>query len=215
MAQTAPAPIGLLLADDHTMFRSALRRVLEAETDLRVIGEAGDGLSLMRQAAQVLPDVVCMDVRMPGIDGIEATRQLLTLSPRTRVIGLSALQDRYHVNAMLSAGARGYVSKADALEEIVRAVRWVHSRTQPYLSPGLASDWIARTALQRDSALSRREREVLRCIAQGMTSARIARDLDIAIATVEVHRRNLMRKLDLHSIAELTKFAIREGLIEP
>ncbi len=207
----------VVLADDHQMFRQALRAMLEKDADIEVVAEAGDGHELLRLAKQTQPDIVCMDVGMPGMNGIEATRQLLSSNPGIKVIGLSAFADQHFVMDMLNAGAMGYVTKAEAGDELLRAIRSVQvNRT--YLCPDVAVNVASalRTSSGRDASfaprLGARERQVLQLIAEGHTSPQIADRLHLAASTVEVHRRNIMRKLDLHSVAELTKYAVRNGI---
>lgn len=206
----------ILLADDHQMFRHALRTMLEKETGVLVVGEAGDGQALLKLAATTPADVVCMDIGMPRMNGIEATRRLVALNPAIKVIGLSAFTDRDFVVDLLKAGASGYVTKAETGEELLRAIRSVRlNRT--YLCPEVASTLTGalidgsegKLAVQR---IGPRERQVLQLVAEGNTSAEIAEQLHVAFSTVEVHRRNIMRKLDLHNVAELTKYAIRNGI---
>ena len=206
----------VLLADDHQMFRHALRTMLEKESSIHVVGEAGDGQELLKIAAKTAVDVVCMDIGMPQMNGIEATRRLLAIDPAIKVIGLSAFTDRDFVLDMLKAGAAGYVTKAETGEELLRAIRSVRlNRT--YLCPEIASTLTG--ALIDGSGgsptaprIGPRERQVLQLVAEGNTSAEIAERLHVAFSTVEVHRRNIMRKLDLHNVAELTKYAIRNGI---
>jgi two-component system NarL family response regulator len=208
--------IRVLLADDHQMFRHALRTMLEQEANIQVVGEAGDGQALLKVAAETEADVVCMDIGMPQMNGIEATRRLLAIHPAIKVIGLSAFIDRDFVLDMLKAGASGYVTKGETGEELLRAIRSVRlNRT--YLCPEIAS--VLTGALIDGSngspaapRISARERQVLQLVAEGNTSAEIAERLHVAFSTVEVHRRNIMRKLELHNVADLTKYAIRNSI---
>ena len=206
----------VLLADDHPMFRELIRTMLERDSSIQVVGEAGDGQELLKIAAETAADVVCMDIGMPQMNGIEATRLLLAINPAIKVIGLSALTDRDFVLDMLKAGAAGYVTKAETGEELLRAIRSVRlNRT--YLCPEIASkldDAVPKHSDDRLAAqpLGRRERQVLQLVVEGHTSAQIAERLQVAFSTVEVHRRNIMRKLNLHNVAELTKYAIRTGM---
>jgi DNA-binding NarL/FixJ family response regulator len=213
--------IDVLIADDHAMMREGLRSILEKGKDgeIRVVGEAADGRAVLKLAADHEPDVVVMDVALPGLSGIEATRRLVASHPRTRVIALSTYADKRYVLAMLEAGARGYVLKEAAGVELIRAIRSA-VLNQVYLSPKVAAG-VAESAVAvargsgtelAGSVLGGREREVLQLIAEGKTSKQIASTLCISVNTVEAHRRNIMRKLGLHSVAELTKYAIREGL---
>jgi len=209
--------IRVVLADDHKMILAALRSMLEKETDIAVVGEAGDGAALLELVVRTTPDVAVVDIGMPGMNGIEATQRLLAGQPRLKVIALSAYSDKRFVLEMLNAGAKGYLVKASAGDELSRAIR-VIAQGQTYLSPEVAGT-IVETARGKTSRagnaganLGRREREVLALLAEGNSSSKIAARMHIAAGTVEVHRRNIMRKLDLHNVAELTKYAIREGL---
>lgn len=209
----------IVLADDHQMFRHALRALLEKEANLQIVGEAADGEALLMLAAELSIDLVCMDIGMPGMNGIEATRRLLAIQPEAKVIGLSAFSEGHFISDLLAAGAHGYVTKAAAADELLRAIAAV-GQGRIYLSPELDADIrpVAHHADAQSSStrqLSARERQVLQLIVEGHTSARIAKQLHIAVSTVEVHRRNLMRKLGLHSVAELTRYAIRSGICQP
>ena len=212
--------IRVVLADDHRMILAALRSMLEKETDIAVVGEAGDGAALLDVVARTVPDVAVVDIAMPGMNGIEATRRLLAGHPRLNVIALSAFSDRRFVLEMLNAGAKGYLVKASAGDELARAIRAI-AQGQTYLCPEVAGSIVdaargkTSPAGSTSANLGRREREVLALLADGKSSSEIAARLHIAVSTVEVHRRNIMRKLDLHNVAELTKYAIREGLISP
>lgn len=207
----------VLLADDHKMFREALRSMLAKETEIEVVAEVGDGRDVLIAAAKTKPDIVCMDVSMPGLNGVEATRRLVAAQPGVKVIGLSAYSDKRFVMEMLNAGAAGYVTKGDAGDELLRAIQAVR-KNQTYLCPEVAAGLV--DVLRGNSAdavsplpqLGSREREVLQLVSEGMTTPQIAERLHLAPSTVEVHRRNIMRKLNLHSVAELTKYAIRTGL---
>lgn len=209
----------ILLADDHQMFREALRAMLEKEPNLEIVAETGDGLQVVRLARDTSPHIVCMDIGMPGMNGIETTRCLVAACPFVKVIALSAYSDPRYVLEMMNAGAAGYVTKADAGDELLRAIRAVQ-RDRTYLCPevaGAVTD--ALVAKQEDPSapagprLGSRERQVLQLVAEGCTSPQIAGRLHIAPSTVEVHRRNIMRKLGLHSVADLTRYAIRTGLV--
>lgn len=212
-------PIRILIADDHAMVRSSLRRLLDREPGFEVIAEAEDGESAARLCADHKPDVVIMDVIMPGaITGIEATKRIVDSYPRIRVIGLSGYADRSNIAKMLRAGAAGYLLKVCEYDELRRAVTVVHAG-QTYLTPEAATVVVAeyQASARHDEpranrALSSKEREVLGQIATGRTSREIGEQLGTSVKTVESHRRNIMKKLDIHSVAGLTKFAIREGL---
>lgn len=191
------------------MVREALRLVLAAERDFAVVGEAGDGRAALALAARTDPDVVVLDVALPDMTGPEAARRLRAGGACARLLALSANGDGRCVREMLKAGADGYVTKRAAADELTRAIRAL-AAGQAFLSPE-----VARTVVDgRDPAakLGARERTVLKLITEGAHSPAIAAELGIAVATVEVHRRNIMRKLDLHSVAALTRYAIREGL---
>ncbi|NMF89790.1 response regulator [Aromatoleum petrolei] len=208
--------IQVALADDHRMFLHALRAMLEKEPGIEVIGVAGTGDELLALVSTKQVDIACIDIGMPAMNGIETTRRLLAIRPNLKVIGVSAFSDRQFVLDLLNAGAKGYVTKAEAGEELLRAIHTVQ-QGKTYLCPDVAAT-VASALLDntpRDTSMPRvtaRERQVLQLIAEGHTSGRIAERLHLAASTVEVHRRNIMRKLDLHSVAELTKYAIRNGI---
>ncbi len=210
--------VKVLLVDDHRMMREGLRLILDQEPDIEVAGEADTGRAALELAEKFQPDVVVMDIGMPDLNGIEATRRIRKLCPAARVIALSTYSDRRYVVGMLEAGSSGYVLKNAAAEELVRAIQEV-VRGEKYLSPELTgtvvSDYIRRAmspgAAER-SVLAPREREVLQLIAEGKTSKQVAAQLFIAVKTVDMHRQNIMNKLGMRSVAELTKYAIRQGL---
>ena len=210
--------MNLLLVDDHRLMRDGVRALLEQEPDLHVVGEAADGRSAVELAEKLRPDLVLMDITMPGLSGVEATRRLQSTLPRTRVLGLSMNADRRYVQAMFEAGAWGYMLKSAASEELIRAVRSV-AADQKYVSPAIAG--VVVEALvggpgTRDAdplaELSAREREVLQLIAEGHTSKQIADTLGVAASTIETHRKQVTAKLHVRSVAELTKLAVRAGL---
>jgi two-component system NarL family response regulator len=210
--------IRILLVDDHQMMRDGLRSILDLEDDLDVVGEAGNGYQALELAETLRPDVVVMDIGMKDLNGIEATRQIKSQDPEAKVIALSTYSDESYVLGMLEAGASGYVLKDAAVEEMCRAIRAAVAG-QHFLSPEIAGSVVAShlrgPSQDRASAatsLAPRERQILQLLAEGHTSSEIARQLHIATTTVDSHRRNIMKKLDLHSVAELTKYAIREGL---
>ncbi|HSU67178.1 MAG TPA: response regulator transcription factor, partial [Tepidisphaeraceae bacterium] len=201
--------LNVLIADDHRIFRQGLKSLLEKEPDLRVAAEAQNGREVVELADQASPDLVIMDVAMPGLNGIEATRKLLALKPGIRVIGLSMHTDRRFVSEMLKAGAVGFVSKDSAFEELVQAIRTVLAG-KVYLSPAAAGvvvdDYLRRSSVGEANAfssLTAREREVLQLMAEGRNTKQIAMDLHVSIKTVETHRRQIMEKLELFSVAEL------------
>ena len=211
----------VLLVDDHTMFREALHLMLEREPGIEVIGELGDGVDIEQKVAQLRPDIVIMDVSMPGVNGIQATRNLRLNFPETKVLALSAFSYKQFVMEMLDAGAIGYVVKSAAGEQLVQAIASaVEGKT--FLCPEASLTLVEasrRAGSNSASAsqirqLGRRETQVLRLLAQGKSSPQIGEDLHIATSTVDVHRRNIMNKLDLHTVAELTRYAMRTGLAD-
>jgi DNA-binding NarL/FixJ family response regulator len=205
----------VLIADDHKMMRDGLRAVLE-KAGIFVCGEAADGFEVVELAQALQPEIVVMDISMPQLNGVDATRQLLAKCAAVRVIALSMYSDRRYVTAMFKAGAVGYLLKNSASGELIQALHAVADGLT-YVSPTIAAtvvvDWMApQTAVAADKPLSAREREVLQLLAEGNSSKEIANRLGVSVPTIETHRRQIMGKLKLHSIAELTKFAIREGL---
>jgi len=212
--------IRVLIADDHTMFRAGLRALLATEQDIEVIGEAADGEEAVAKSRKLVPDVVVMDILMPGMNGIEATSRLAAECPTTKVLVLSMYDDDEHVQQLLAAGASGFVLKQATSEELVRAIREVMAGSSP-LSPSIAAkvvrDYARRVRDEQETsatgALTAREREVLILVAQGQTNQAIAERLGLSRKTVDVHRTNLMRKLKLHDVTELVKYALRAGLI--
>jgi two-component system NarL family response regulator len=209
----------VLLVDDHTMFREALRSMLEKEPTIEIVGELGDGAQVEDNVARLNPDIVVMDISMPTVNGIEATRRLLARFPNLRVVALSAFGYKQFVTEMMDAGALAYVVKSSAGEQLMLAIQSV-MKGHTYLCPETAATLVTSTrgngsATMGASAkvrLGRREMEVLRLLAEGKSSPKIGEELHIAPSTVDVHRRNIMSKLDLHSVADLTKYAIRTGL---
>ena len=210
--------IRVLIADDHKIMLAGLRSLLEKQTDFEVVGEAENGRKAVQMALEKTPDVVVMDVSMPDLNGIEATTQIVESLKETRVIALSMHSDKRFVMGMLRAGASGYLLKDCASQELANAIYQV-AAGKKYLSPeitgvviddfllGGASEGVAATA----SVISAREREVLQLIAEGWSTKQIASHLYVSIKTIETHRRQIMKKLDLHTIADLTKYAVREG----
>lgn len=206
----------ILLVDDHSVVRHGFGMILSAQPDLEVIGEAINGREAVDIAQKLKPDVVVMDVSMPELNGIEATRRILTAFPHTRVLALSMHKDSVYVREILRAGARGYLLKDASGEDLVGAVRAV-ARGDGYLSPSIAdavlNDYRKHVSNPID-LLSAREREVLQLIAEGKTNKEIATTLSLSVYTVEAHRGRLMEKLNLHSTGELVRFAIRNGMID-
>lgn len=208
--------IRILLADDHVMVRQGFRMILAAQPDMEIVGEAGNGREALELAEKLQPDVVVMDVAMPELNGIEATRRLAASSPRTRVLALSMYKDSVYVREILRAGARGYLLKDAIDRDLLAAVRAV-AGGEGYLSPAVSeavlSDYRRHVSDPLD-LLSSREREVLQLIAEGKTNKDIASALKLSVYTVDAHRGRIMEKLNLHSVGELVRFAVRHGLID-
>ena len=213
--------IRLLLADDHAVVRSGLRLLLEAQPDLAIVGEAENGEEAIRRTAELRPDVVLMDIEMPGMNGIEAARRIKAQSPGTSVLALTMYEDDQYFFEMLRAGASGYVPKRAAPDELASAIRAV-SRGEVFIHPSLAGRLVQDYLQRRDvevqeqptGDLTPREQEVLTLIAQGLSNNEIADQLVISAKTVDRHRENIMRKLNLHNRVDLVKYALRKGLID-
>lgn len=210
--------IRIILADDHRMFREALRIPLEYEPDMQVMGEAGSGAELLDLLRERTPDVLILDIGLPDMNGIEIAQRVGKQYPDIRVLALTGYTDTIFLEEMMKAGARGFVVKSAGSDELVFAIRAV-SAGKIFLSPEITAGMV-RHVPPRDprdapplSVLGKREQEVLRLLAEGRTSPEIARSLGISPATADVHRRNIKQKLRLNSIAEMTRYAIREGLI--
>ncbi|HTY94356.1 MAG TPA: response regulator transcription factor [Steroidobacteraceae bacterium] len=208
--------IRVLLVEDHRMVREALREVLTKVTDIEVVGEAGDARDGLEGARLLAPDVIVLDIRLPDLNGMEVAKRLREAGSTAKILALSAFSDKHFVREMLRSGASGYVTKSAAGTELVSAIRAV-AGGQGYFSPEIAATLVADAHQNAVDPLAqplgRREIQVLRLIAEGSRSAAIADQLQITSATVEVHRRNIMRKLGLRTVAELTKYAIREGIV--
>ena len=212
--------IKVLLADDHQILREGLRAMLEKEYNIEVLGEAADGREALSLIREKTPDVIVMDITMPGLNGVEATRQIRSEFPQIKVVALSMHDDKRFVLNMLKAGASAYLLKDGGFKEVVKAVNAVMAN-KTYLSPDVTdvvlTDYLKNLNLQEASVfalLSPREREVLQLIAEGKTTVQIADVMHVSAKTIETHRHHIMQKLQISSIAELTKYAIREGLTD-
>lgn len=210
--------IRVILADDHNILRAGLKSLLQGEHDVEVIAEADNGRDTVARARELKPDIVVMDVAMPDMNGVDATRKIAQLAPQVRVLALSSHNDGAFVKGMLEAGARGYLLKDAATNELMSALNSVH-KGRIYVSPSV-TDTLVGDYLQRvkgdvgpdSQVLSTREREVLQLVAEGKSSLQIAEALHLSDRTVETHRKRIMDKLNIRSIAALTKYAIREGI---
>ena len=210
--------IRILLADDHKITREGLRSLLDNQQDMEVVAEAEDGRTAVSLVREVVPSVVIMDVSMPDLNGVEAARQIIAQFPDVKIIGLSMHSDTLFVTEMLKSGASGYLLKDCAFDELALAIRTVVTG-KTYLSPSISGvvvdDYLHRLSkadFSDSEVLTDREREVLQLLAEGKSTKQIALKLHISVKTVETHRRQIMNKLDIHTIAELTKYAIRKGL---
>ncbi len=215
------ASIRVLLVDDHTILRQGVSSLLAGEPDMSVVGEARDGLEAVEQVDRLEPDVVVMDMVMPRMNGLEATTQIKKRHPNVRILILSMYDDDEYVQQIFQAGAAGYVLKRVAADDLVRAIREVHGGSSflyPPIAAKLIEDYVRRVrGTQTEKAnepLTTREREVLKLIAEGNTNHQIAEQLTVSKKTIESHRANIMRKLDLHDVTELVKYALRKGLIK-
>jgi len=213
--------IRLLLVDDHAVVRSGLRMLLMDEEDMEIAGEAGNAAEALKAASLLKPDVILMDIGLPDMSGIEATREIRKLYPEMAVVALTIHEDEEYFFKMLDAGAKGYVPKRAAPEELITAIR-AAAADEVYIYPSLAK-LLVRDYLSQDHSaeqntaldnLTDREREVLACLAEGKSNDEIAEELVISPKTVARHRENIMHKLNLHSRAELVRYAIRKGIIE-
>lgn len=203
--------IRIAIVEDQRIVREMLAAQLEREPDMRLVGTAGTGMEAIKLVAEQHPDLLMLDIGLPDMDGMAVTRRVKNAVPAPKVLAISIHDSRLIVQQMLRAGADGYMVKSAALPELVQAVRAV-ANGRAYLSPDITRQALAAAALDETLALGERERQVLALIAEGKRSQDIAGKLHISVATVDAHRRNIMRKLDLHSVAELTKYAIRAGL---
>jgi two-component system, NarL family, response regulator NreC len=212
--------VRILLADDHTVMRAGLRALLERQPNLEVVGEAGDGRQTVELASSHVPDVVVMDIAMPNLNGVEATRRMVSKQPTISVVILSMYSDESYVMRALEAGARAYLLKDSAVADLIRAIEAVSqgkSFFSPKISRILAEEYI-RALRQKGVAdsyelLTPREREILQLLAEGKTNKDVATSLNISVYTAETHRGNILQKLNLHSTAELVLYAVRKGII--
>ena len=209
--------IRIILADDHEILREGLRRMIEREPNMEVVGEAQDGRTLVEMAVSLKPDVIVMDITMPDLNGMDATRQILAKMPQIKILALSMHEDRKYVTGMLEAGASGYLLKGCKFDELVTAIQTIMLR-RVYLSPQIA-DMVVKGYLDKsprrfaEPVLSDREREVLQLLAEGHSIKETAFKLGISAKTVETHRRHIMEKLQIDNASEIVKYALREGLI--
>lgn len=213
--------IRVILADDHDIMREGLRLILKQVPDVEIVGEAKDGREALDLVRKLHPQLVIMDIGMPNLNGVEATRQIVADDSDVKIIALSALTDKRYVLGMLEAGAIAYLVKSSAGDQLVQAIRSAMLGRR-FISPQVADavvDGYLNRGEEVDSLVSgplaKREREILQMLAEGKTSKQIANTLGISVRTIETHRRNIMQKLDLHNLADLTRYAIREGLILP
>ncbi|MDQ7859798.1 MAG: response regulator transcription factor [Armatimonadota bacterium] len=220
-ADVRPAPLRVVLAEDHAIVREGIRRLLAAEPDIVVVGEAADGHAAVDLTETLRPDVVCMDISMPGLSGLEATRQIKARLPEVGIVVLTMHEDEAYFYELVKAGASGYVLKRASARDLVDAVRAVaggHTFLHPLIAQRLVSEH-ERTGGRDDDrrrydGLTERERQVVRLIANGKTNREIAEALHISVKTVETHRTHIMEKLDLHDRAHLVRYAVRKGLID-
>ena len=212
--------ITVLLADDHRILREGIRSLLEKEPDIEVVAEASEGGEAVAKAQQLSPDLVLMDITMPGMNGLEATRQIKALKPGVKVLILTMHEGNQYISEFLRSGASGYVLKDTAAQELVGAIRAVN-QGDAFLYPSIArmllEEYLQKVQSGEESGsydgLTDREREVLRMVAEGKTNKEIADDLSLSVRTVQAHRANLMGKLHMHDRTELVRYAIRKGLI--
>ena len=210
----------ILLADDHTLMRQGLRKIIEEHDDWEVVGEAGTGRDAVQQALEMRPDIVVLDIAMPQLNGIEATRQISRRAPDIRVLILSMYSDEAYILQVLKAGARGYLLKDSADVDLIRAITAV-GQGKSFFSPAVArvmlDDYVRNLAerglTDRYDSLSEREREVFQLIAEGNSNKEVAELLGVSVSTVETHRTHIMEKLDVHSTAEIVLYAVRKGVI--
>jgi DNA-binding NarL/FixJ family response regulator len=208
----SPRKVNIILVDDHQMLRDGLRNLIEQKANLQILAEASDGREAIKLCAKLNPDVVITDISMPSLNGVEATKQILKDNPEIKIIGLSMHANRKFVQAMFQAGGYGYLLKDGDVNELITAITTV-MQNRKYLSKKINQDYLLSLNDEEDiKKISTRETEVLQLLAEGKSSKEIGEVLFLSSKTIDVHRNNLMKKLDLYTIPELTKYAIREGL---
>ncbi|MGB7060854.1 MAG: response regulator transcription factor [Candidatus Zixiibacteriota bacterium] len=213
--------IKLLVADDHKIFRQGIKKLLEEESDLQVVGEASDGREAVKKTTELKPDVILMDIAMANLNGLEATRQIKKHLPSAKVIMVTMHKNEEYVLQSFQAGASGFILKEGAVEELVSAIRSINS-DKSFLSPSISKTLIDAYMRKMETGktetpfdlLTDREREVLQLIAEGYTNREVAKSLFISVKTVEAHRAHIMQKLNIHDIAKLVKYAIQKGLVD-
>jgi two-component system response regulator NreC len=213
--------VRLLVADDHKIFRQGIKKLLEEEPDLQVVGESADGRETVKKATELKPDVILMDIAMANLNGLEATKQIKKVLPETKVIMLTMHKNEEYVLQSFQAGASGYILKEGAVEELVSAIRSIY-QDKSFLSPTVSKTLVDAYLRKMETGktetpfdlLTDREREVLQLIAEGYTNREVAKQLFISVKTVEAHRAHIMQKLNIHDIAKLVKYAIQKGLVD-
>ena len=213
--------IRLLVADDHKIFRQGITKLLEEESDLQVVGEAGDGREAVKKATELKPDLVLMDIAMANLNGLEATKQIKKVLPETKVIMVTMHKNEEYILQSFQAGASGFILKEGAVEELVNAIRSIY-QDKSFLSPTISKTLIDAYLRKMETGktetpfdlLTDREREVLQLIAEGYTNREVAKALFISVKTVEAHRAHIMQKLNIHDVAKLVKYAIQKGLVD-
>ena len=223
MSQATTTTTRILLADDHEVVRHGLRVLLEAQPGFEVVGEAGNGREAVEQVRKVKPDVVVLDVTMPELNGLEATRQILQAAPQTEVLILTMHESEQVAREVLAAGARGYLLKSDAARDLVSAVDALRQHrpfftsrvSQMVLEGYLHGPTLGETPAPKRDLLTPREREIVQLLAEGRSNKEVATALGISPKTIETHRANIMRKLNLHSVSDLVRFAVRNRMVEP
>ncbi len=213
--------VRLLIADDHKIFRQGIKKLLEEEPDLQVVGEAADGREVVKKATELKPDIILMDIAMANLNGLEATKQIKKVLPESKIIMLTMHKNEEYVLQSFQAGATGYILKEGAVEELVSAIRSIHqdkSFLSPTVSKTLVDAYLRKMETGKSETpfdlLTDREREVLQLIAEGFTNREVAKQLYISVKTVEAHRAHIMQKLNIHDIAKLVKYAIQKGMVD-